>query len=1097
MLLSFSANTLDQVTLEKTLVGRKEVVDRVEQELLEKALLGQTYQSLLIAPRGSGKTHITKLLHYRLKNNPDLDSKIFVAYMNEDERGIANYSDFIRHILQSFVKHKEGKYEILMDLIYEVSGLPINKQEVAFENILLEFIGTRGLVILIENINILFDKKTGMGPDGQEKLRSLMHEHNQFSLLATSQSLFYHIQDAKGSFYNFFNIRHLEKLDFKNAFEFIKMQASLEKNEVLNKAVEQVEFKAKVRAIYQLTGGNHRLLVSFFTFLKTNLKSELSKVFVKTMNDLKPYYEQFINALSPQQQKVVQFLSSNHKPQMGKAISRFCFIPPTTLSKQISELVDKGIIGKNKEGKDVYYELREPLMRICFEINEHSDGVAKLFIDFLKVIYSEEDLQRRYLQFKFGAQLQNETLKGKYKEEAEFYKKAIDKNVLLILNHPINTSNFENEEELIKGIENIISENKEKIQKNSLRVQFIESINQSFSINLAQKENLIQGFDAFSIETIEKLILINENGNEKIEEKLGTNLYNRLLQENRTNKNELYKDLSFFYKLIEEAEFINDAFVYNHIAKNLANDNHHKKAIKYYKIALSIDANLVESSVLLGWSLDKLQDYNAAVNAYNYAIDLNPEFPDIYFHKGNSLDNLGKLEEAIDCYLKALNIKPNDSNALSNIGLVYTKQKKFKKGIEYYLKSLELNSSNATTHFNLGLAYNEMNFFHEAINAFDNSISINKNDTAPHLYKGLSLAQLGKYEESIKSFNDVIKINPNYITAYLNKAQSLKHLNKHQNALEAYKKVVELEPNNLYFTYLQAHTYGRLGQYKKAISGYNRVILGNSKNINALYHRGCAHAEIRGFQLALEDFNKILTLNPNHAETISTKGRVFAILGNHKKAISLMERAMEFKPNDIEIINSLGISLAVLKKFDSAISVFEKGLKIDKENWFINGSLLNIHLSRNEIDKGKYQFELVFNLDNNKKYPFVDFLMQDNLYPLLKTTNLEVAKSYFQFLVKNLNEKQLLPELWKAFPKAIFNMLINIEDYSEDRLGKLNIYLKEEFKPYKEMTIPLLYLDIGIRYLKKGDKRAIYDFSKEERQIFQEFVLDKRTVKIM
>ena len=43
------------------------------------------------------------------------------------------------------------------------------------------------------------------------------------------------------------------------------------------------------------------------------------------------------------------------------------------------------------------------------------------------------------------------------------------------------------------------------------------------------------------------------------------------------------------------------------------------------------------------------------------------------------------------------------------------------------------------------------------------------------------------------------------------------------------------------------------------------------------------------------------------------------------------------------------------------------------------------------------------------------------------------------------------------------------------------------------MTIPLLYFDIGIRYLKKGDKRAIYDLSKEERQVFTAFVLDKRT----
>jgi len=185
-----------------------------------------------------------------------------------------------------------------------------------------------------------------------------MHEHNQFSIMATSQSLFYHIQDANGSFYNFFNIRHLKKLDFEQALQFIKTQATLEHNEKLDKEIDKPIFKGKVRAIYQLTGGNHRLLVIFFNFLKTNIKSNLSKVFVKTMNDLKPYYEQFLNALSPQQQKIIQFLCSEHTPQMGKNIARFCFIAPNTLSKQTSELIEKGHLDKNKIGKDTYYELK-------------------------------------------------------------------------------------------------------------------------------------------------------------------------------------------------------------------------------------------------------------------------------------------------------------------------------------------------------------------------------------------------------------------------------------------------------------------------------------------------------------------------------------------------------------------------------------------------------------------------------------------------------------------------------------------------------------------------------------------------------------------
>ena len=101
-------------------------------------------------------------------------------------------------------------------------------------------------------------------------------------------------------------------------------------------------------------------------------------------------------------------------------------------------------------------------------------------------------------------------------------------------------------------------------------------------------------------------------------------------------------------------------------------------------------------------------------------------------------------------------------------------------------------------------------------------------------------------------------------------------------------------------------------------------------------------------------------------------------------------------------------------------------------------------------------------------------------------------KEYFQYFIKELEEKKLLTELWKIFPNVIFNLLINIEDYSKDRITQINTYLQDKFKEYPEMTIPLLYLRIGIRYLKKGDKRAIYDLSKEERQIFKEFVLDKR-----
>jgi len=162
--------------------------------------------------------------------------------------------------------------------------LPSSQQEGAFINYLLEYLGDKSLVILIENLNIIFDEKKGMGLEGQQKLRSLMHEHNRFSLMATSQNLFHQIKDSTAPFYQFFNIRHLQKLTFEQAFEFIKVQAQLDKATDLLEALKTSKMKGKVRAIYELTGGNHRLLVIFYHFLKTDFVADLSKIFEKTMN---------------------------------------------------------------------------------------------------------------------------------------------------------------------------------------------------------------------------------------------------------------------------------------------------------------------------------------------------------------------------------------------------------------------------------------------------------------------------------------------------------------------------------------------------------------------------------------------------------------------------------------------------------------------------------------------------------------------------------------------------------------------------------------------------------------------------------------------
>ena len=106
-LLTFNAKSVDAEILEQTLVGRKEILDRLEKELISKVKNKFTYQCLIIAPRGGGKSHMIQVLYNRLKENKSISNKILIAYMVEDETGIANFLDFMLRILESFIRYKE------------------------------------------------------------------------------------------------------------------------------------------------------------------------------------------------------------------------------------------------------------------------------------------------------------------------------------------------------------------------------------------------------------------------------------------------------------------------------------------------------------------------------------------------------------------------------------------------------------------------------------------------------------------------------------------------------------------------------------------------------------------------------------------------------------------------------------------------------------------------------------------------------------------------------------------------------------------------------------------------------------------------------
>ena len=416
-LLSFSPRWADEQLLESTLAGRRELVDRLEELARDGAGGANKHQRLIVGVRGSGKTHVLKVLHNRLWKDDDLRKRLLIIYLLEDELGIATYLDFLVRLLRAIVNWYPGESELAAGL-NALHDLPAVAQAARAKELLLSAAGTKDVLILMEHLGITFDRTSGFGRKGQEALRDLVQQHPRFMIFATAQALTQEVSDHDYPFFGFFKTTHLTKLTLEQAHGFLASMARAYGKPGVVGYLQTPEGRGRVEAIYQFTGGNHRLLVTFFDFLSADSVAKIGDVFLEALNPLRPFYQEQMRSLSAQQQKIVQYLALARTPQTVKDIARGCMATSNTISKQLGELMERGFLSRIVQGRESYYEMSESLFRICYEADLDQQGApVRLFIDFLANFYTAKELQLRCRGFRL--------LGAPYDDEAKFYGSAL------------------------------------------------------------------------------------------------------------------------------------------------------------------------------------------------------------------------------------------------------------------------------------------------------------------------------------------------------------------------------------------------------------------------------------------------------------------------------------------------------------------------------------------------------------------------------------------------------------------------------------------------------------------------------------------------
>jgi tetratricopeptide (TPR) repeat protein len=388
----FTPSLMPAEALEAIFVQRDDLLRALLERISSGTLTPVKNNTLLVGPRGIGKTHLISLIYYRLRSTEELKNHVRIAWLREEEWGIACFRDFLLRILRALASQDQDA-PITAERLSALYALERKDAERTALRLISELVGNRTLVILTENFDDLLHK---LGSTEEMQLYRFLQGSGFCSVTATTPGPLDRALPPESPFrQGFFQIHRLQELNFNDAIQLISKIAQYQGNKELAACIATPRGRARVRALRYLAGGNHRAYVTFAPLLTQDSLDQLIKPLMQTSDDLTPYYNSRIADLSLDLRKIIEYVCEGRHPVQIADVARACFIPPATAAAQLEALCKMGHLQSFQIANARYFELHEPLMRLSFEVKKHRGKPIGLLMDFLRLWYSPAELKQK------------------------------------------------------------------------------------------------------------------------------------------------------------------------------------------------------------------------------------------------------------------------------------------------------------------------------------------------------------------------------------------------------------------------------------------------------------------------------------------------------------------------------------------------------------------------------------------------------------------------------------------------------------------------------------------------------------------------------
>ncbi|WP_293193897.1 MULTISPECIES: tetratricopeptide repeat protein [unclassified Microcoleus] len=1085
----FTPSLMAPETLEDILVQRHTLANYLVDKIRDSATTDSKYFQLLIGPRGIGKTHLVSLIYHRVAKMEDLQDKLLIAWLREEEWGIASFLDLLRGIFRAIAQEYPAAYQAqLHDEVEKLYDLSLEQAEYKAAELLREFVGNRVLLLIVENLEDVFK---GLEEFGQKQLRAYIQNHSFLTILATSQSLFDGVKLYDNPFYGFFYSHTLNEFKVDDAVDLLNHIANLEGNTDLASFIQTPTGRDRIKVVHYLSGGSPRVYIVFSAFLMTpESLDKLVEPFMEMLDSLTPYYQDRMKYISNQQRKIVDFLCDRGGAAPVKEIAKYCFITHQTVSSQLKDLLEKGYVKKEEIGRESWYELREPLMRFCLEVKKQRNQPIRLIVDFIRVWYTREELQQRLGLRMADVDFAEKECHFMYRQglkpippdavmDREYHTRALEA--------------IENNEEdpLLKAyydeMENCI-EQKDDVSALAYAERLVTSRGEARDwLEKGRCLNRLKRRDE-ALECLDKAIEIDSN-------------YARAW----ANKGNVLKILQRYEEALvsfDKAIALDPSNKWawawamrSNVLNNLRRD---EEALVSCDRAIALDPNYQWAWYMRGNELNNLKRYEEALVSFDRAIELDANNQSFWVKRGNLLNNLKRYDEALVSFDHAIELDANDKWAWRNRGNVLKNLKRYEEALESYDRAIERDANYQSAWRMRGNVLYNLKRYDEALVSCDRAIELDANDPWDWNNRGNVLNNLKRYDEALVSYDRAIKLDANYKWAWANRGNVLDNLNRYDEALVSLDRAIELDANYQWAWRIRGNVLNNLKRYEEALESFDRTIEFDDNYQYAWRMRGNVLNNLKRYNEALLSYDRAIKLDANYQWAWRNRGDILYNLKRYDEALESFDKAIEIDSNSFSGWAWLirGDVLNHLKRYDEALVSCEKALiscdkaiELGKEGVpvFFNRAIAILGLNR--WDEGIAALDDAFQrLESDDEASSED---AELIISTLFTSNDSIIyQTRITSLIAVYEKHKYLSILGQGIVRNIPALM---SEMVSDKAARTWLELWQKLTSnYEQFQIPIRLLNAAVRYKEtKGDRRVLLELPIEERNLLEPLVLGK------